>query len=245
MNNNRTKTLNKKKTFYYQDILNYIKNHNKDITTAKAETKIIYQKIIQEGSKQLTIVGETKWKKQIPNIDIKHIWKNTFYSYGQPFSNDLHYRLLHYSTKTNDYIHKCSNNNNPNCDHCGLKEDNLHLFTKCTRIQKIWKHCQPYLTKLTGKTHTPQQHLPTLNVKGTSKYIKKLTLTITQIIFYEIWQSRNNIKYDKITLNTKTITNKINKHIEIILNAQFKKHKIENTLTEFNESLNHSVLIMP
>ena len=30
-------------------------------------------------------------------------------------------------------------------------------------------------------------------------------------------------------MNTKTIS-KINKHIEIILNAHYKKHKIENTL---------------
>ena len=95
-----------------------------------------------------------------------------------------------------------------------------------------------------GKTYTPQQHLLTLNAKGTNKYIRKLTLTIKQFILYEIWQSRNNIKYDKITLDTKTIMNKINRHIEIILTAQFKKHRIENTLTEFNESLNHSVLIM-
>ena len=37
-----------------------------------------------------------------------------------------------------------------------------------------------------------------------------------------------------ITLTAKTITNK-NKQIEIILNSHFKKHKIENTLTLFED----------
>ena len=132
-------------------------------------------------------------------------------------------------------MHKCSKKNNPNCDYCGLPEDNLHLFTKCSRIQKIWTQYQPMLTKLIGKTYTPTQHLLTLNVKNVNKETKKLTLTIIQIILYEIWQTRNNLKYDNITLTTKTITNKINKQIEIILNSHFKKHKIENTLTLFED----------
>ena len=48
---------------------------------------------------------------------------------------------------------------------------------------------------------------------------------MTQIILYEIWQSRNNIKYDSITLTPKTT----------ILKAHFKKYEIENTLTTFEE----------
>lgn len=43
MNDNRANTINKK-TIYYKDIINYIKNDKKDTTKAKAETKIICQK---------------------------------------------------------------------------------------------------------------------------------------------------------------------------------------------------------
>ena len=68
MENNRTKRLSSKNPFYYQDIINYIKNQNNDITKTKIETKTIYQKIIQEESKQHTIAGETQWERQIPNI---------------------------------------------------------------------------------------------------------------------------------------------------------------------------------
>ena len=69
----------------------------------------------------------------------KHL-KNAFNSCGQPFLSDLKYTLLYYSAKTSNYIHECSKENNSNCNYCGKKEDNLHLFTNCTRIQKIWKH---------------------------------------------------------------------------------------------------------
>ena len=39
MNNNRTKTINGKKPFYYKDIIDYIKTQNKKITQIKPETK--------------------------------------------------------------------------------------------------------------------------------------------------------------------------------------------------------------
>ena len=108
MNNNRTKTINGKKPFYYKDIIDYIKSQNKKITQIKPETKTIYQNIIQQHIKQYKIAGETQWKNHIPNINFEKIWKNTYKSYGQAFTKDLHYRLLHYSTKTNKYMHKCS-----------------------------------------------------------------------------------------------------------------------------------------
>ena len=42
MNNNRTKTLNGKKPFYYNDIINYIKNQNQNVPKTKPETKMIH-----------------------------------------------------------------------------------------------------------------------------------------------------------------------------------------------------------
>ena len=71
MNNSRNKTLNKKKPFYYNDIINYIKDQNQSITKIKPETKQIYQKILQEGSKQHEITREKQWKNYIPNINFK------------------------------------------------------------------------------------------------------------------------------------------------------------------------------
>ena len=108
MDNNRAKTINGKKPYYYQDIIYYIKNENKDIKTLpNPTTKNIYQKIIQDGSKQHKVPGENQWKNHIPTIEFLQIWKNTFISYAKPFCKDLHYRVPHYSTKTNQYMRKC------------------------------------------------------------------------------------------------------------------------------------------
>ena len=71
MKNNRTKTISGRKLFYYHDIINYIKNHNKNITKTKTETNTIYQKVIQEGSKQHTIAGEIQWKKNYQILILK------------------------------------------------------------------------------------------------------------------------------------------------------------------------------
>ena len=89
MNNNKTKTLTGNKPFYYKDIVNYIKNQNKNISKIKPQTKKIYQNIIQEGAKQHKIAGEIQWKNHMPNINFEKRWKDTYKSYGQAFIKDL------------------------------------------------------------------------------------------------------------------------------------------------------------
>ena len=42
-------------------------------------------------------------EKTFTYLQLQTNMENTFESYAQPFFNDLHYRLLHYSAKTNDH----------------------------------------------------------------------------------------------------------------------------------------------
>ena len=234
MNNNRIKTTNGKKPFYYKDIIDYIKNQNKNMPNIKPQTKIIYQNILQQHTKQYKTAGEIQWKNHIANINLEKIWKNTYKSYEQAFMKDLHYRLPHYSTKTNKYKHKCSSDINPQCDYCGHTEDNLHLFIQCARIRNIWKHYQTILTKLTAQSYTPQQHILTLNTSNTNKNTTKLRITIIQII-YETWQSRNYYKYENKLVPQQTIINKINGQLNSILLLHYKKHKVQDRLETFNQ----------
>ena len=132
-------------------------------------------------------------------------------------------------------MYKCSNDNITNCDHCGLTEDNLHLFTICSKIQNILTHYQTILTKLIGKTYIPQQHLLILNIKNANKHIRKLTLTIIQLILLEIWQSRNNNKCDQNLLPQHTLIKKINADVQTIVQIHFKKNKLQNTLDQLRE----------
>ena len=128
------------------------------------------------------------------------------------------------------------NDINPKCNYCQHVENNIHLFTECPRINKIWAHYQPYLTKMTGNKNSPQQHILTLSVRKQNKHTTKLILTIIQIIIHEIWTTRNNPKYDKTLIPQHTIINKINAQIRNITNIHCKYHKLNEALNIFQDS---------
>ena len=147
---------------------------------------------------------------------------------------------------TNRYTFKTSTDKKiltPNCDFCNMTEDHLHPFTKCNRIQNIWKHYHATYQKLTKQQHTPQQHILTLSSNNSSSKCKKLILTLTQIIIYEFWQSRNNLKYDNVQFSQNTIINKINSQIKFILNTHYKHHKEQHALDQFegNFCINNAI----
>ena len=61
MSNNRVKTINNNKPFYYKDIIYYIKSENIKIQKIQnPTTKNIYKEILQNGSKQYQVAGEEK-----------------------------------------------------------------------------------------------------------------------------------------------------------------------------------------
>ena len=79
MDNSRTKRINNRKQYHYQDIIYYIKHENNDIKKIEnPNTKNIYQKVIHEGSKQHKIAGETLWKKLLPKLDFQQVRKNVY-----------------------------------------------------------------------------------------------------------------------------------------------------------------------
>ena len=127
MSNNRVKTINDNKSFYYKDITYYIKNENTKIQKIQNPiTKNIYKEIIEHGSKQHKVAGEMLWKKLIPKTqNFKTFGK--ILTYPMPFCKDLHFKILHYSTKTNEYMHKCTHEVKPNCDYCKQVEDNTSI----------------------------------------------------------------------------------------------------------------------
>ena len=223
--------------FYYRDLIHYIKTHNLNIPNLQNKTKIIYKSILEKGSENHNVFGEKKWKDEIQNLDFQKIWKNTYFSYTQPYAKDLLYKFLRYATKTNSYVFNISRDKTgltSICDHCHIKEDNIHLFTTCTRVKKIWKYFQPTYQKLIKRQHTLQQRTSTLSANNLNSKNKKLILTLTQLIMYEIWKSRNNIKYDKIQLPQETII-KILTELQNILTAHYKLHKLNETLPAFQE----------
>ena len=56
-----------------------------------------------------------------------------------------------------------------------------------------------------------------------------------QIIIYEIWESKNNNKYDKTIIQQHTIITKINAQLRNILQTHYKYHKLKKTINTFQE----------
>ena len=227
MDNNRIKTINTKKPYYYQDMIYYTKNGNKDLKTINPTTKNIYKKIIQQGTKQHKIAGETLWKKHLPIVE--WIWKN--------MEKYIHIKwpILQINTpfKKNKWIHAQMHKRHKS------KMWPLQIYrrkqTSFTKCQRIWTLYQPILTKLAGKNYNPQEHLLTLSVSNVNKHTIKLTLTIIQIIIHEIWESRNNNNYDKTLIPQHAIITKINAQLRNIIQTHYKYNKLNDTINAFEE----------
>lgn len=52
----------------------------------------------------------------------------------------------------------------------------------------------------------------------------------------EIWTSRNNLIYDKTQLTQETIVTKIITQLQNIISAHYKQNKLNNTLTNFQQT---------
>ena len=119
-----------------------------------------------------------------------------------------------------------------NC--CGNKKNLPQTVTIVTYWKRIFATCNR-IKKVTNKNHSPDQNILTLSSNVKNNKCKKLITTLTQIITYEIWQSRNHLKYDKTQLPQATILNKINYQLRSIIKTHYKYHKIHDTLDTFKE----------
>ena len=221
---NRIKPINQKTPFYYNELIQYIKTQSSTIPKTKAITKILYNNVLEKVSKDHVIYGETQWKSKLINLQFSKIWNNIYYSYGPPHTSDLLFRLMHYATETNQHIYNC----------CGNKKNLPQTVTIVTYWKTIFTTCNR-IKKLTNKNHSPDQHILTLSSNVKNNICKKLITTLTQVITYEIWQSRNHLKYDKIQLPQDTILNKVNYQLKSIIKTHYKYHKIHDTLDTFRE----------
>ena len=97
-------------------------------------------------------------KNKIENLNFDKIWRNSYFSYYLLIRSDLLYKLLYYAIKANGYIYinapETKQTFYPVAITVNKQKDILHLFTSCTKIQKIWKYYQPYYKKLTKNQFT-------------------------------------------------------------------------------------------
>ena len=235
ISNNTIKTEKPNINFYYEDIITYLKKQNAILELPKNSRKI-YKQIIQNEYKHYIKIGQSHWNQYSPQTPWNELWKNTFYSYNWPENNNILYLLLHFATRTNDQIHRWTNQKylkSPNCKLCDKTENITHLYIDCKRNKKIWKYFQKYYQALTQKQNTPLQHILTISSLSLPPKTKKLTLTLTTTILTYIWKTRN--KLHAIIPATNVIINIKNELKNIIL-THYKRHTINNTLHEFHSN---------
>ena len=97
------KTTTQNNSFYYYDLIYYIKTQSSNTPKIKNKTKTVYKNILQIGSQDHVIVRETLWKNKIPNLDFSKICKNTYRSESHPHTSDLLYKLINLAIKINQY----------------------------------------------------------------------------------------------------------------------------------------------
>ena len=182
ISNKFIKTEQLKINFYYEDIITYIKRQ-KTILNLQNNSKLIYNQIIQNEYNNYLIIGQSIWNQYLTQNPWNQLWENTFYSYSWPENNNMLYFLLHYATRTNDYVYRWTNQKHvksPKCKLCEQTENINHICTECKRNKRIWNHCQKY-ENLTIKEYTPLQHILTIALSlppKTKKLVLALTITI-------------------------------------------------------------------
>ena len=128
---------------------------------------------------------------------------------------------------------------NTKCSQCTKVDENiLHIFARCKHACNVWTLYKPIYTKLLpNKPYIYEHNALTINLKSQTvkPKIKKLLLTITEIILQELWQTRNQCYKEGIQPSKETSKNRINKNITRMIRTHYKYHKYNNTLRKFKD----------
>lgn len=187
------------------------------------------------------------WQKSANYIhpDWTGVWSNLHYTYAAGYYQDIHYLFLHCALYTNQFCSKFTEPAVPAfCDFCVLKngnnrvENNFHLFFECKPADHVWKKVLP-LVKILTKSSNIQRTSILFNTfpPGWQNHVKKLVLSIFQIIVYRIWINRNHFKYKqgKVLSDPDLSKTVIFRNIIDMVKAKFNVFKRRGKLKEFRK----------
>ena len=235
ISNNILKTDQPRITFYFKDIITFIKKHP-SILDVQQKSTTLYQEIIKLEYDSYTIIGQSVWDQYLPQIPWKAVWKNTFTLHTWPENNNTLYTLLHYATRTNDHIYRWTiqkHLKSPKCKLCKKTENIKHLFIDCKRNRKIWTNFQIYYQSLIRKDYIPLQHILSIPAISLPPKTKELVLKLTTTILTHIWKTRNRLQFDDTIIPTTNTIINIKNELKTIIQMHYRQHVLNNTLDEF------------
>ena len=245
---------------HYDAQLKHFKTHLTPLLQLKKfSTKEIYKVLIQEKYTDHRITSQNTWNTTYNKIlPWQDLWKNTYKSYLPGGIDDTLYRVLHHSYPVATRTNNTRQRQNTTCKFCRTKgksqqESMIHVFAKCTFACSVWTHYKAIYHKLQIIPFVYEETILTINHRTTHTPTKKLLLTITSLILYELWHARNEFKYENIYPNTGRTKRRIKTQLSTLLRTHYRKHKKDNTLDIFKEkfliqealgSLEQEVLIL-
>ena len=227
---------------HYEAQLKHFKTHAALLTKLpKFTTKEIYKVLMKDKQDNHINTSHNSWNttynKTLPWQDL---WKNTYQSYLPGGVDDTLYRILHHSYPVATRTHNPRQRQSTACKFCRVsnkthQESMIHVFAKCAFACSIWIHYKHIYHKLHVIPFVYEDTILTLNHTTKHNPTKKLLLTITSLILYELWHARNEFKYENIYPNTGRTKRRIKTQLANLLKTHFRKHKKENTLDSFRD----------
>ena len=247
LNDNLTPTYNgpeRELPNHYKKLLDDFTEHKtKILQTEQKTTKTIYNAICQNENDKIQVQVQITWQNAFrKRIQWEKLWTHTYNSYNTGKPNDIVYKILHNCLPTRTRMkHNRNNysNYNTKCKHCKRgDETTLHIFARCTHAQQIWKTYQHIYESLLPNTIFIYEEVAlTINLQEPNITIQKikLLLTITTIILYELWISRNKCEKENIQPNKDRSVLTINTNITEIIRVHYNHYKVKNDMQTFRE----------
>ena len=226
--------------YYYLDCLDFFR-HTTDITKVPWDTKGIRTEIADRSYHEPD-AHKTWVQLGWVNSDWALTWPAVYSTYASGFHQDTHYLFLHCALYTNLFLSKFHYpNTNKYCDFCEARgkkrdENNFHLFFECKPADRLWKKVTPLL-KLVLATHQLNRTKCLFNFfpPGRTNHVRKIALSILQIILHKIWLNRNEYKHNGVPSDPEISKKVIFNDIVHMVKARYNVYRRRNKLKRFKK----------
>jgi hypothetical protein len=219
-----------------------IKNDNDDIESeseedyklidqildSKRPMNKIYQKLIRKKKERPTR-ALTKWKTELNiNSTDQEILMEHNKNHWSTINNKLrsfNCNYLNRNIPTNKKLNEMKKRNDPNCIHCGEKEDYIHMYWNCETKKPIWNKLKELHELHTGKELTKEAPscLLGINIKDdTERTLNLLT--------------KHYLHLNKCDDDKKPSTKGLELYIKNYLKIEKECSKLKGTINKFNNT---------
>ena len=233
ISNNILKTDQPRITFYFKDIITFIKKHP-SILDIQRKSKTLYQEIIKlehDSYNRPIYLGSVfttnSMERSMEKILLPHI-------HGQKITAFYtHYYTMQIELTTTSIDGRIKNTlKTPKCKVCEKTENIKHVFIDRKGNRKIWTHFQKY-QNLIQKYYIPLQHILSTSAISLLPKTKKLVLTLTTTILTHIWKTRNSLQFDDTIISTTNTIINVKNELKTTIQIHYRQHLLNNTLDEF------------